>query len=48
VEYREIPKHHDDELTLLQRLVLLGKRPPAEGPIPREIVIRGEGGISSP
>jgi UDP-2,3-diacylglucosamine pyrophosphatase LpxH len=48
VEYREIPKHHDDELTLLQRLVLLGKRPPAEGPIPREIVIPGDAGISSP
>ena len=41
VEYHVIPKQIGKELTLLQRMVLLGKRPPVEDPIPAEIVIRG-------
>jgi hypothetical protein len=42
VAYQVIPKQYGEELTLLQRMVLLGKRPPAEDPIPAEILIRGD------
>jgi UDP-2,3-diacylglucosamine pyrophosphatase LpxH len=49
VTYHVIPKDVGDDLTLLQKVVLLGKRPPLEADaVPPEILIRGIHGFDVP
>jgi hypothetical protein len=42
IEYREMPKSTKGELSLLQRMVLMGRRAPKPEPIPARTVIRSK------